>query len=103
MITIEQSKYVEICFKFFNALPFHIVWEKNINLRAERIGEDARREGKSRNLGIVRKHVATWDSDYPDPKNLSVEQRSWLSQKEKGYASKIIDESADKKDSAKGR
>ena len=82
---------------------FILFGEKNISLRVERHGEDAKREGKSRNLGIVKKHVATWDSDYPDPKNLSAEQRSWLSQKEKGYASKIIDESADKKDSAKGR
>ena len=93
-------KYV---LNFFNALPFHIVWEKNISLRVERIGEDAKKEGKSRNIGIVKKHVATSDSDCPDRKNPSVEQRSWLSPKEKGYASKITDESADKKDTAKGR
>ena len=93
-------KYV---LNFLNALPFHIVWEKNINLRVERIGEDAKREGKSRNLEIARKHVAIWDSDYQDPKSPSVEQRSWLSRKEKGYASKITDESADKKDTAQGR
>ena len=93
-------KYVLIS---FNTLPFYIVWEKNISLRVERIGEDAEKEGKSRNIGIVKKHVATWDSDYPDPKNHSVEQRSWLSRKGKGYASKIIDESADKNDTAKGR
>ena len=103
MFLLEQSKYVEICFEFFNVLPFHIVWEKNINLRVERIGEDAKREGRSRNLEIVKRHAATWDSDYPDLKNHSVEQRSWLSRKEKGYASKITDESADKKDSEQGR
>ena len=72
-------------------------------MRVERIGEDAKREGRSRNLEIVKRHAATWDSDYPDLKNHSVEQRSWLSRKEKGYASKITDESADKKDSEEGR
>ena len=72
-------------------------------MRVERIGEDAKREGRSRNLEIVKRHAATWDSDYPDLKNHSVEQRSWLSRKEKGYASKITDESADKKDLEKGR